>query len=356
MLMEFFKKVLVLSQVGDGFSLPTKRVSGIFRVEIIEGVTTLYLSTVNFAIVSGGEYQLFIVDKNKKILSIELGVKPTSLTKILENPPEFKEGFAVGISFVKDDIPSHVAFASSEEFNFSLTDYKKAVADKILLEKKKERPFKMPPPAIPIPIPTKQPPDFQPLEIPPNKIGFHYEDDVVATENYYEKDCDFQKKLKIIENLDGAYVRTENGVFDFRSAEKAQKDFESDNGLSHEGDGETCKKYSKSNPYYLFKKKELEEIFIKFPEEENLKNCIKDSRWAKITYSENKYYVVGVIGKPNEEKLICYGVPGSFSQGAPKEFKNFSSFVPLSLVNRVGDGYWIMFQDAVTGESVKQKG
>ena len=138
--------------------------------------------------------------------------------------------------------------------------------------------------------------------------------------------------------------------------EKTQKDFEGDNGVSNEGNFSAGKKYSKSNPYYLYKKKELEEIFIKFPEEENLKNCIQNSRWAKITYAENKHYVVGVIGKAGEEKLICYGVPGNYTLGAPKQFKGYASFLPISLLNKTGEGYWIMFQDAVTGDSIKEKG
>ena len=92
-----------------------------------------------------------------------------------------------------------------------------------------------------------------------------------------------------------------------------------------------------------------------FPEEPALSKIIPESRWAKINYSSDKFYVVGVINENEKEKYICYGVPAKYSAKPPKELKGFCSFVPLSYFDMKGDGYWMMFQSAITGECVKPK-
>ena len=65
--MNYGKKVLVLSQVGEGFSLAPKRLSAILRIESDGGVTTLYLSAINFKPVSEGKFILSVMDKKKKL-------------------------------------------------------------------------------------------------------------------------------------------------------------------------------------------------------------------------------------------------------------------------------------------------
>ena len=85
-----------------------------------------------------------------------------------------------------------------------------------------------------------------------------------------------------------------------------------------------------------------------------MENIFKDSRFAKIAYSENKYYVVGVIKENDMEKYICYGIPDKFSEHAPKELEGYCSFIPLSVFELDGNGYWMMFQDACTGECLKK--
>ena len=219
--MEYIKKVLVLSQIADGFNAKGKRLSGICRIEITEGVATFYLSTVNFSAVNSGSFIAFIMDEKKKLYSFDLGLKPTSITKVFDNPPIIERGFCAGISFIKDDIPILVAFAKSDNFFVSASDFKKAVLDRIISAKKRESQKPVLPP-IPLPSPERQSPDNQPTDVP-NKLNFKYDDEAVATENYYEKDLDFMQKLKIIENLDGEYVRAENGISNLRSQAETEK-------------------------------------------------------------------------------------------------------------------------------------
>ena len=75
-----------------------------------------------------------------------------------------------------------------------------------------------------------------------------------------------------------------------------------------------------------------------------------DSTFVKIAYAEDKYYVVGLVKEEQKEKYICYGVPGEYSTTPPKELKGYCSFVPTSIFDMQGNGYWMMFQCAITGE------
>jgi hypothetical protein len=178
----------------------------------------------------------------------------------------------------------------------------------------------------------------------------------VATENYYELDEDLSEKLKIIENLT-KNVSTENGVPNIFGQEETQKNENQSNFNQNEGtrkESQKPKKFGIENPFYLTKKAELDDIFIKFPKEENLSTIFSKDKWAKITYAKDKYYVVGLIFLEDKEKYICSGVPGVYSKTPPKELKEFSTFIPFSVFDLKGKGYWMTFQDAITGEHVEK--
>ena len=55
-----------------------------------------------------------------------------------------------------------------------------------------------------------------------------------------------------------------------------------------------------------------------------------------------------------KEKYICYGVPAPFSKEPPKELKGFCTFIPASVYDLFGNGFWMMFQCAETGECIKK--
>ena len=46
-------------------------------------------------------------------------------------------------------------------------------------------------------------------------------------------------------------------------------------------------------------------------------------------------------------------MPSVYSETPPKELDGYCSFIPLSVFDMKGDGFWMMFQDAVTGECIK---
>ena len=98
-------------------------------------------------------------------------------------------------------------------------------------------------------------------------------------------------------------------------------------------------------------KDELDKIFSENPEEDCLKSTVPQSRWVKIEYAGG-YYLVGVVEERKKPKYICYGVPAKYSPYPPKELAGYCTFIPLSVFEMKGDGFWMLFQSAETGECV----
>lgn len=78
-----------------------------------------------------------------------------------------------------------------------------------------------------------------------------------------------------------------------------------------------------------------------------LEEALPGTRWVRIAYDDRgRYYTVGLIGDAPD--YIAYGVPGTYGdcklEGA--------DFVPLHSADPLGDGFWVLFQSAVTGEEI----
>ena len=64
------------------------------------------------------------------------------------------------------------------------------------------------------------------------------------------------------------------------------------------------------------------------------------------------HYVFGVIYEGTSPAYICYGVPGEAAL-CPESLAGMAGFIPARSQN---SGYWVMYQDARTGASVKLGG
>ncbi|MCL2369719.1 MAG: hypothetical protein FWC80_00590 [Firmicutes bacterium] len=96
---------------------------------------------------------------------------------------------------------------------------------------------------------------------------------------------------------------------------------------------------------------QIESLFDKYPKEDRLKSLIEDSRWVKVDWdNRGRHYVVGIIGQGPE--YIVYGVPAKYSPEPPKELDGYCQWLPLDPKEPQKEGYWLMFQDAKTGESI----
>ena len=314
--MSFYKKILILRELDKGFSTPQKRLSGILRVEEEYGATEINLSLINLLVKNQGEYYLFIALSGGDSLLFPINpLKP--FREIIPNG-NFKKGFAVGLFYLLNDLPLTFACAFDDDFSYSPEKLKKAVAEKCLSIKKN-------------------------APVPP------YDDEAVATENYFDFDREIREKVNAIKEDNNERLSIKNELPFDNGEEQTQEIKTHDNGVKDETD------FSFVTNYYQKTKRELDSVFNKFPKEEKLCGLFADSKWAKINYSKDKYYVVGVIKEYGKEKYICYGVPDTYSPEPPKALKGYCSFIPLSLFNFNGEGYWMMFQSAIDGRCIKMK-
>lgn len=337
--MQFEKKVLVLKCTERTNSFQ-KLPSGLARIEIENGVADLHLSLVNLPPQISGDFFAVLIDGNNEFYEFALGKRPCSLSQPFFSLPDVKKGVAMGVYCVKDDIPLTIVFAS-ELKAVALADFKKLVAERCLFKRKQHQKDEL----------CKQPVITGEQDFKCEQTPTEYNDEAVATENYYELDKQIKEKLNLIKENQNEDVQFENELLDCERQEKTQaKRFVVD-GVKDETHDTNCQK-DYPNDYFEQVKAELEQIFIKYPCEQALCDLFKDSRWARINYEKEKYYVVGLISQNNQKKYICYGVPATYSKDPPKELAGFCTFIPLSVFNMFGAGYWIMFQDATTGKCV----
>lgn len=102
-------------------------------------------------------------------------------------------------------------------------------------------------------------------------------------------------------------------------------------------------------------KPQIDKLFEKNPIEDNLQKLIPYSKWVKVEYEDDgDFYVFGLLYDEKENvKYVCYGVPAVFEEEPPKELSGYPIWLPLNKENSNGFGYWLTYQDAMTGEPVK---
>ncbi len=362
--------VLILKELEQGFNTG-KPLSGIVRLESDSGVSELSLSLINISPVTGGELYLYIFGKNSEIYTFPLSPRPSSLRKSLAELGGVDGGFASALVLIKGDIPLTLAFGKTEGFYLTLNGAKKLIAEKCLLDRKNERkkqefspPAQNKPcpsapaqeePCSPSQAPQKEPYSPEKIQAPPPAEKL-YNDEAVATENYYELDEELKSKLEKInvkenEKLSNADGDATNPSQKEKETGASRADFLSDEENLFAGESQSQRR-EPQKPFYITAERELKTLFEKFPPYDNLKCYFPDSRWVKIPYSQDRFYIVGTICENKEQKYICYGVPEKYSATPPKELKGYCTFIPLSIFDMQGEGFWMMFQDAVSGECV----
>jgi hypothetical protein len=93
---------------------------------------------------------------------------------------------------------------------------------------------------------------------------------------------------------------------------------------------------------------QLDELFKCYPADKELMRSVPDSKWVRVNYDTDGFYVVGILYNGKRATHICYGVPGTYNL-RPKQK---SEWLPLDYADPEGRGYWVIFQDAETGETL----
>ena len=137
---------------------------------------------------------------------------------------------------------------------------------------------------------------------------------------------------------------------------------EINDAIEQEMEEDKCKncKYKKcfydgeNHTFYNKLKSQIDRLFENNPEEEYLEKIIPNSKWVKVEYeNDGDYYVVGLVYENDTLSYLCYGVPGVYQKSPPKEIAGYPVWLPLDSDKKEGFGYWLAYQNANTGESIK---
>ncbi|MEG1790720.1 MAG: hypothetical protein RR033_02985 [Clostridia bacterium] len=104
--------------------------------------------------------------------------------------------------------------------------------------------------------------------------------------------------------------------------------------------------------FYLAVKPQLDEMFICYPQDNRLMEIVPNSKWVRVSVTDD-HYVVGLIYELDEPLYICYGIHGVFTQSPPQEISGLCEWLPLSLEDTSGEGYWLLYQSARDGTTIK---
>ena len=337
--MNYVKKMCILRQARQGFSGDGKALSGLIKIEQYGKNLAIEVSVINFAPLISGEYYCLISDGKGKTEMLSLRGK--SLFNILSDL-DISQGFCGVICYVKNDVVP-VAYGINGNGSYDWKTILNAALPPVFPKSEKLEKSET---AITetIEIEENEPTVYEPNE----EISSVYDDETVATENYYqekeEKEKEDEREL-LSEACGNARAQSEIE----NQGEKAGVD-DAENGdaldLRHpfktDGDG-----------YYRAVKGEIDELFQKYPRDQTLVGAFSCSEWVRVKGEENApEYLVGVIYDDGKAKYICYALFAENKDVPPEEIKDACTFVPVSAF--AGDkGFFVIFQSATTGECIK---
>lgn len=98
---------------------------------------------------------------------------------------------------------------------------------------------------------------------------------------------------------------------------------------------------------------QIEKMFTNNKEETVLNEILPNSKFCKVEFEDGSgYYVFGIIYEEGLPKYLCYGLPAQKNSEPPKELSNLYQWLPIDATDEMGDGYYMMYQDAVTGKNI----
>ena len=335
--MNYVKKLCILKQVAPGFAADGKNLSALLTAEQYAGRLTLTLALIGFAPLSAGRYRCVVCDEHGGAETFDVNGS-TGGTVRRASALDIADGIGCAVCFVHGQVRP-AAFGKCGDKTY---DLKKMCA---LLGAEEQPPA---PPRGARRAESKPPVDAADAQTMPAAAPAAeaeeppYDDELVASENYFE----YEKGHRESHARETDEKRTAQGSRkDAGTDEDAQSLFRFAGAENLGKDARPC--------YYDTVRGELDALFQARPAETALQTAIPTSRWVRVEFGKGKYYVVGVIEENARPKYICYGVPTGARGAPPEALKKYSSFVPASLFSPDGAGYWMMFQDAETGQCVK---
>lgn len=111
-----------------------------------------------------------------------------------------------------------------------------------------------------------------------------------------------------------------------------------------------------SGNFYALIQPQLDELFERFPHFRELEDLVQNTEWIKVSYSDDgsQHYILGKLFDGAVVTHLCYGIPApSLSTAPPNSLVDYCQWLPIKLDEPEGEGYWVMYQNAETGENVR---
>lgn len=379
--MNYIKKMCILRQIRQGFSGDGKTLSGLIKIEQYGKNLAVEVSVINFAPLVSGEYYCLLSDGKGKTEMLTLRGK--SLFNLLSDL-DVSEGFCGIICYVKNEVVP-IAYGINGNKSYDWRSILNATLPPVFPNIKEEfggeiartapssqndmPRYELAPAPIPestptrVPAPVQAPPEKAPNEpermpqpsapptpkeetappISPNqpRANGRYDDEKMATENYYEEKED--ERVELSKTQKNARTQSTNQS----QRKKKRSDGETDEDVEN-----VCHPFETDpDGYYLSVKEEVDRLFKTYPQDKTLNGAFSCSEWVRVQgTAKAPDYLVGVLKTDGRVRYICYALRAHDQNNPPEEIKNVCTFVPLSPYEE--SGYFVIFQSAATGECI----
>lgn len=326
--MNYVKKMCILRQIKQGFSGDGKTLSGLIKVEQYGKNLAVEVSIINFAPLVSGEYYCLLSDGKGKTEMLSLRGK--SIFNLLTDL-DVSGGFCGVVCYVKNEVVP-IAYGINGNGSYDW----RAILNKVM------------PPVFPkkqetIDTAITKTEKNEPTMYETKEKSSVYDDEKVADENYYEEDTN--ERNKPTKNAENATLETTS------QTEREEVGVDS----SKDVDAPSVRTAFNENPdgYYLSIKREVDELFSRYPRDNTLAKAFEHSEWVRVRgTTNNPQYLVGAMYEDGKVRYLCYALAAEDKNNPPDEIKNVCTFVPTSpFVD--AQGFFVIFQSAATGECVK---
>ena len=315
--MRYVKKTCILRQLSSGFSVDGKALSGIVKIEQYGKNIGAEISVANLASTTDGGYYCVLADPQRRYrtLSLEDGTRFS-----FSSDMELASGFYAVLCFLRQT-PIPIALGSCGQLPYDVF----SLIRRVFAE------------------PTEVEKEEMNADMPPTKptIAAVYNDELVADENYYDKENEHEQEPLIQADEDAPFTggNTHQGEAQRNDSAKNAPDESVRHAFTTETDG-----------YYRSIQGELNALFERYPADDTLKDAYPHSEWARIRgEAEAPEELIGLIYEGGFVKYICYALPAK--DETPQEVKQNGYYVPVSpLTPNVG--FYVLYQSAATGESI----
>lgn len=337
--MQYLKKMCILRQIKQGFTGDGKPLSGLVKIEQYGKNIAIEVSIIHFAPTVLGDYYCLLADSygNTELLPL----RGKSMFNILSNM-DISLGFCAVVCFVNQDVLP-IAYGVNGDKHY---DWKR------ILQSALPTLFPKTDTAYAFTQETTSEDTSKEVDEPQSEDGKEekqagqvYDDETVASENYYIKGEEDERE-QLEENAQDANAETR-----VQEQEKIGLDTQEDGNA----DSVLHAFETQSAGYYHSVKRELDTLMQSYPKDDTLKEAFSCSEWVRVKGEEGApQYLVGVLYQDGTPKYVCYALAAEDKNNPPAEIAEVCQFVPSSLFDN-DKGFFVIFQSAATGECVLPK-